>query len=222
MNPEAPARGRGRPRSEEAHRAILAAVVELLPEHGIGGLTIEAVAAPAGVGKTTIYRRWKTKNELIVAAIEMLRPPGSAPDTGSLVGDLGAMVALQRERLQDTQLPRIVPRVLGEAMEDPELHAEILTRAVLPIRAMLLEIVERGIERGELRADLDVEAVVDVLHAVPVYYLLMSGGTMESIAVLPERIVPMLLAGVSSSSGGPGSARRRSSGSSRGRRARSG
>jgi AcrR family transcriptional regulator len=57
---------RGRPRSEEAHRAILAAVIELLPEHGLGGLTIEAVAARAGVGKTTIYRHWDTKNDMVV------------------------------------------------------------------------------------------------------------------------------------------------------------
>jgi AcrR family transcriptional regulator len=222
MKPEAPARGRGRPRSEEAHRAILAAVVELLPEQGVRGLTIEAVAARAGVGKTTIYRRWKTKNELIVEAIEQLRPPGSPPDTGSVAGDMEAMVKLQRERLEASQLPRIVPRVLAEAMEDPELHAEIIARAVLPIRGMLTEIVERGVERGELREDLDVEAFVDVLHAVPVYKLLMSGGAMESIAAIPERVVPMLLAGVSSSSAGPANARPRSSGSSRGRRARSG
>jgi AcrR family transcriptional regulator len=222
MKPEAPARGRGRPRSEEAHRAILAAVVELLPVKGVKGLTIEAVAARAGVGKTTIYRRWKTKNELIVEAIEQLRPPGSPPDTGSVAGDMNAMVMLQRERLEASQLPRIVPRVLAEAMEDPELHAEIIARAVLPIRGMLTEIVERGVERGELREDLDVEAFVDVLHAVPVYKLLMSGGALESIAAIPDRVVPMLLAGVSSSSAGPANARPRSSGSSRGRRARSG
>jgi AcrR family transcriptional regulator len=222
MTSEAQTRGRGRPRSEEAHRAILAAVVELLPEQGLQGLTIEAVAARAGVGKTTIYRRWKTKNELIVEAIEQLRPPGAAPDTGSVAGDLSAMVALQRERLESTQLPRIVPRVLGEAMEDPELHAEIIARAVLPIRGMLAQIVERGIERGELREDLDVEAVVDVLHAVPVYKLLMSGGAMESIAAIPERVMPLLLRGVSSSSAAPASARPRSSGSSRARPARSG
>ena len=222
MTAEAQTRGRGRPRSEEAHQAILAAVVELLPEQGLGGLTIEAVAARAGVGKTTIYRRWKTKNELVVAALEQLRPPGPAPDTGSLIGDIRAMVALQRERLETSPLPRIVPRVLGEAMEDRELHADIVARAVMPIRAMLADIVVRGIERGELRDDLDVEAAVDVLHAVPVYKLLMSGGAMESLAGMPERIVPLVLEGISSSSAGRASARRRSSGSSRATRARSG
>lgn len=208
-DPVAP-RGRGRPRSEEAHRAILAAVIDLLGEQGLNGLTMEAVAARAGVGKTTIYRRWSNKNDLVVEAIEQLPPPsGALPNQGSLLGDLKAMVALQRERLDASRLPRIMPRVLGEAMEDPELHADIVTRAVVPIRRMLSEIVERGIERGELRDDLDVEATVDILHALPVYKLLLAGGSMDAIADLPERIIPILLDGISNSSPRPGSARQR-------------
>jgi AcrR family transcriptional regulator len=215
-------RGRGRPRSEEAHRAILAAVVELLSEHGLGGLTIESVAARTGVGKTTIYRRWDTKNELVLEAMEQLRPPGPPPDTGSLIGDLNALVAVQRARLEATQLPRVIPRVLGESLDEPELHAQIVERAVTPIRGILEEIVRRALDRGELREDLDVDTLVDVLHAAPVYKLLLAGGAIEAVAGVPERIVPLLLEGVSSSSGAPASARRRSSGSSRGRRARSG
>jgi AcrR family transcriptional regulator len=212
---------RGRPRSEEAHRAILAAVVALLAEHGLSGLTIEAVATHAGVGKTTIYRRWRTKNELVLEAMEQLRPPGPPPDTGSLLGDLRALVAVQRERLEASQLPRVIPRVLGESLEDPELHAQIVERAVGPIRAILEEIVRRALERGELREDLDVETMIDILHASPIYTLLMARGAIEAVAGVPERVVPMLLEGVSSSSGAPASARRRSSGSSRARRARS-
>jgi AcrR family transcriptional regulator len=215
-------RGRGRPRSEEAHRAILAAVVELLSEHGLGGLTIEAVAARAGVGKTTIYRRWDTKNDLVLEAVELLRPPGPPPDTGSLIGDLDALVAIQRDRLEATRLPRIIPRVLGEAVEEPDLHAEIVDRAVKPIRDILVTVVQRAVDRGELREDLDVETVVDVLHAAPVYKLLLARGAMEAVSGVPERVVPMLLEGISSSSGAPRSARPRSSRSSRARRARSG
>jgi len=222
MTPEKAPRGRGRPRSEEAHRAILAAVIELLPEHGLKGLTIEAVAARAGVGKTTIYRRWRTKNELVVEAIEQLRPPGPPPDTGSLIGDLNALVALQRERLEASQLPRILPRVLGESLDEPELHAEIVERAVNPIRRVLEEFVRRGIARGELRQDVDVDTMVDVLHAIPIYKLLMARGAMEAVSGVPERVGPLLLEGVSSSSAAPRSARRRSSRSSRARRARSG
>ena len=215
-------RGRGRPRSEEAHRAILAAVVELLSEHGLGGLTIEAVAARAGVGKTTIYRRWETKNELVLEAMEQLRPPGPPPDTGSLLGDLGALVAVQRQRLEASLLPRVIPRVLGESLEDPDLHAQIVERAVNPIRDILGEIVRRALDRGELREDLDVETMIDVLHASPIYALLMARGAIEAVSGVPERVVPLLLEGVSSSSGDRASARPRSSGSSRARRARSG
>ena len=193
---EAPAPGRGRPRSQEAHRAILEAVVELLGEHGLKGLTIEAVAARAGVGKTTIYRRWDNKNELVVEAMGQLRPPaGALPDTGSLLGDINAMVAIQRQRLEASQLPRIIPRVLGEASEDPELHAAIVARAVLPIREMLTQIVRQAIDRGELRDDLDVEAMVDILHSLPVYKLLMRRGAMEAIADVPRRTIPLLLEG---------------------------
>jgi hypothetical protein len=138
-------------------------------------------------------------------------PPAAAPaDTGSLQGDLEAMVQLQLQRLGGSGLPRIVPRVLAESAEDPDLLDEIIRRAVAPIRAMLAEMVQHGIDRGELREDLDVEAVVDLLHAVPVYKLLMTGGEMESIRDAPARMVPTLLAGLSSSSAGPRSARRRS------------
>jgi AcrR family transcriptional regulator len=217
----APARRPGRPRSEEANEAILDAVIEMLSVHGIKGLTIEAVAARAGVGKTTIYRRWKTKNELIVAAVARVRPDEPPPDSGSLAGDLAAMVALQQRRLRDSSFPRVMPGVLGESMDDPELHAQIVTHAVIPLREMLGEIVRRGIARGELRDDLDVDAVVDVLHALPIYRLLMSGGDMAAVADLPQRVIPLLLGGISSSSAGRASARPRSSGSSRAKPGRS-
>ena len=207
---KAPARGRGRPRSAEAHEAILTAVIELLPELGLQRLSIEAVAAHAGVGKTTIYRRWKTKEELVVAAMEYLPPPGDPPDTGSLLGDLKALVTIQRSRLEASRLPRAVPRVLAEAVDDPELHAELVERGVRPLRQMLITMVRRGIERGELREDTDVETVVDVLHALPVYKLLMAAGDMKSLDGMAERIVPLLLEGVSSSSAGRASARPRS------------
>ncbi|HEX3276914.1 MAG TPA: TetR/AcrR family transcriptional regulator [Thermoleophilaceae bacterium] len=200
----------GRPRSEEAEQAILDAVLELLPEHGLKGLSIEAVAAQAGVGKTTIYRRWATKPELVVAALSRLRPPAAPPDTGSLAGDLGGLVAIQQERLAPTALPRLVPRVLADSIDDPELHAEMVKQVVGPLRAILRELIGRAIERGEVREDVDVEALVDVLHGAPVYKLLMSGGDMSVLIDIPTRIVPLLLQGASSSSAGRASARRRS------------
>jgi AcrR family transcriptional regulator len=219
---EAPARPRGRPRSEEAHQAILMATITLLPEHGLA-LPIETVAAEAGVGKTTIYRRWKNKNELIADAIGLLRPPpGSMPDTGSLVGDLNAISRAQRDRLGDSPVPRVIPRLLADSAEDGELHALIKERAVGPIRDIIRVTVQRAMDRGELRDDVDIELVVDVFHALPVYRILMSGGRLDEVVPMPEIYVPLLMEGLSSSSAGRASARRRSSGSSRAKRARSG
>ena len=101
----APARGRGRPRSEQAHRAIVEATLTLLDEGGYTALTIEAVAERAGVGKTTIYRRWPSKLELVIEAISELRPPGPPEDTGSLAGDFAAFARGQVSRVARTALP---------------------------------------------------------------------------------------------------------------------
>ncbi len=219
---EAPARGRGRPRSEKADKAILAATLKMIAEHGVVGTTIEGVAAEAGVGKTTIYRRWETKTELIVAAISQLAPE-ELPDTGSLPGDMAALASLQRRRMAGTGLFRIVPRVLAESMDDPELHQGLLDKVINPFRDLLREFIERGIERGELRRDLEAESLVDILHAIPVYRILMSRGDPDSLEQVPGAYLPILAPGIlSSSSAAPASARRRSSGSSRAKRARSG
>ena len=220
---EAPARGRGRPRSAEADHAILDATLRMLGTHGVAGLTIEGVAAEAGVGKTTIYRRWPTKTELILAAISALVPRGDPPDTGTMGGDMAALADIQRKRLAGSGLAGIVPRVLAESMSDPELHREFIERVVTPFRELLRLFIERGIERGELRPDLEVEALVDLLHAMPVYKMLMSRGDPDALEQVPGAYLPLLAPGIlNSSSAAPGNARPRSSGSSRARRARSG
>ena len=164
---EAPARGRGRPRSEEADQAILDATLRMLGTHGVAGMTIEGVAADAGVGKTTIYRRWPTKTDLIRAAISDIVPRGDPPDTGSMAGDMAALAETQRERLAGSRLAGIVPRLLAESMSDPELHQDYVDRVITPFRDLLRLFIERGIERGELRPDLEVEALVDLLHSIP-------------------------------------------------------
>ena len=96
----------------------------MLGTHGVAGMTIEGVAAAAGVGKTTIYRRWPTKTDLIRAAISDIVPRGDPPDTGSMAGDMAALAETQRERLAGSRLAGIVPRLLAESMSDPELHQD--------------------------------------------------------------------------------------------------
>jgi AcrR family transcriptional regulator len=220
---QAPARGRGRPRSAEAEQAILDATLRMLGTHGVAGTTIEGVAAEAGVGKTTIYRRWPTKTDMILAALSDIVPPGDPPDTGTMAGDMAALAETQQRRLAGSGLAGIVPRVLAESMSDPELHQDFVDRVVNPFRNMLRLFIERGIERGELRPDLEVEPLVDLLHSIPIYRILMSRGDPASLDQIPGAYLPILAPGIiSSSSATQGSARPRSSGSSRGKRARSG
>jgi AcrR family transcriptional regulator len=220
---EASARGRGRPRSAEAEQAILNATLRMLGTQGVAGTTIEGVAADAGVGKTTIYRRWPSKTDLILAAISDIVPPGDPPDTGTMAGDMAALAEVQRRRLAGSGLSGIVPRVLAESMSDPGLHQDFVERVVTPFRDLLRLFIERGIERGELRPDLEVEALVDLLHSIPIYKILMSRGDPGALEGVPSAYLPILAPGIlSSSSADPASAPPRSSGSSRARRARSG
>jgi len=220
---EAPARGRGRPRSEEADQAILAATLAMVADHGVAGTTIEGIAAEAGVGKTTIYRRWESKNQLILAAVSQMAPGGYPPDTGSVPGDIKALADMQRERLAGTGLLTVAPRVLAESMNDRGLHRGFLDSVINPNRLLLRTIFERGVERGELRSDLDVEALVDILHGTVIYKILLSRGDPASIEQVPAAHMPLLAPGIfNSSSAAPESARPRSSGSSRAKRARSG
>jgi AcrR family transcriptional regulator len=217
---EAPARGRGRPRSAEAEQAILNATLRMLGTHGVAGTTIEGVAADAGVGKTTIYRRWPTKTDLILAAISDVVPRGDPPDTGSMAGDMAALAEIQQRRLTGSGLTGIVPRVLAESMSDPKLHHDFVDRVVNPFRELLRLFIERGIERGELRPDLEIEPLVDLLHSIPIYRILMSRGDPAALEGVPSAYLPILAPGIlSSSSASPESARRRSSGSSRAKRA---
>jgi AcrR family transcriptional regulator len=193
---EAPARGRGRPRSEEADRAILAATLKMVAAHGVTATTIEGIAAEAGVGKTTIYRRWDSKNDLIVAAVAQMAPRGDPPDTGTLYGDLKALAELQRQRLAGTGLLTVAPRVLAESMNDPELHQGFLDSVINPLRGLIRLFIQRAVDRGDLRPDLDVEALVDILHSLPIYKILTSRGDPDSIAEIPDAYIPILLPGI--------------------------
>jgi AcrR family transcriptional regulator len=189
---EAPARGRGRPRSEEAHRAILAATLTLLDEAGYRALTIEAVASRAAVGKTTIYRRWPSKLELVVEALHELRPPGPPEDTGSVQGDFTVFQRTQVARVADTPLPRVAPRLISEAVGDPELHAAIMRDLIEPVRAAIREVLRRGVERGELRSDLDLDIATDVVHGTVVYRILTSQGDLLAATSAVPRVLDLL------------------------------
>jgi AcrR family transcriptional regulator len=151
----------GRPRSEEAHVAILDATLELLVDVGYVALTVEGIAARAGVGKATIYRRWPSKLPLVIEAFEGL-PALEEADTGNLVADLETMLEGYLGVFHSTPLGAVYPSLVGECASDPEL-VSLLSPLLMQRRRPLLRALERGVSRGELPGDLDLELAADLI-----------------------------------------------------------
>ncbi|XRQ03348.1 TetR/AcrR family transcriptional regulator [Actinomadura welshii] len=156
-------RAPGRPRSERAEKAIIEATLDLLArESGVAGVSIEAVAARAGVGKTTIYRRWPSKEALIVAALGAAKAPLPEPSGASVREDLTEIArALAAER--GHRHLRCFWNVLGSAEKHPELYARYRKDIIEPRRAIVRDVLRRGIDGGELRPDADVEVAISML-----------------------------------------------------------
>ena len=158
------ARTAGRPRSSEADQAILATTLRLLVEQGYDAMSIEGVAAAAGVGKTTIYRRYPSKRELVVAAVSSLAesvwPP---PDSGDLRADLLAFMREMYAALAQGPGFALLGTLLVHERDDPELIALFRQRIVQPRMEIVAGLLRRGIARGEVRADAPVEVAVQML-----------------------------------------------------------
>jgi AcrR family transcriptional regulator len=164
----------GRPRSEEARSAILTSTLELLEQDGFTDLKIEAVAARAGVGKTTIYRWWPSKAVLVADAfMSSVMRETRFPDTGSVREDLRA----QMQRLATIfrgQRGRILRSLVGGGQSDPELISAFRNRWLIPRRAEAFGILQRAIDRGQLPEDLDRNLVLDALYG-PLYFRMLVG-----------------------------------------------
>lgn len=182
----------GRPRSEEAHQAILDATLELLSEVGFSALTVEGVAQRAGVGKATIYRRWPSKLPLVVEAFGGL-PRLEEVDTGDLAGDLKTMLKSYLQLFNTTPLATVLPSLAGERA-----HNEALSEVFDPVlkgrRRPLLGVLERGVARGELPADLDLELAADLISGPIAVKLFFTGGKLSPRMVGP--IVDLALSGL--------------------------
>jgi AcrR family transcriptional regulator len=159
----ATARRAGRPRSEQADRAIIEAALDLFAESGADGLCIEKVAARAGVGKATIYRRWPGKEDLLLDALAALSVPLPAPKGESVREDLAALVDAVRVESVDRRRVRQFALLLGEGSSYPRLIDRYVETVVEPRRDLMRAVLRRGMATGELRDRINVEAAVDML-----------------------------------------------------------
>jgi len=154
---------RGRPRSEEADRAIIGAALDMFAESGAEGLCIEKVAARAGVGKATIYRRWPGKEDLLLDALAALRAPLPNPKGESVRDDLAALLDAMRAEAIDPRQVRQFALLLGEGARYPRLIERYVEAVVEPRRDVFRAVLRRGVATGELREGTNIEAAVDML-----------------------------------------------------------
>ena len=168
------ARAPGRPRSERAHRAILRAANELLESEGFAAVTVEAIAARAGVSKATIYRWWPNRAAVVMDGfLSIVSSEVPFSHTGRARED----IRLHMRRLAEAfggKMGRTVAALIAEGQADPELAEALRSRWLSIRRTEAREILEMGIERGELRDDIDPEVAVDVLYG-PIYYRMLVG-----------------------------------------------
>jgi AcrR family transcriptional regulator len=186
----------GRPRDARTDRAILKATLELIAELGVYEFRTEDVAARAGVGKGAIYRRYESKDELVTAAIAALVSEEIVvPDTGSTRGDLLLLMREAVELYRGSLAGRLMPNLIGAIAQKPEL-ARAVREGFLPgRRAALAEVLQRGVERGDLRPDLDYELALDVLGGPLFYRLLVTGGPVDD--QLATGVAELILRGFS-------------------------
>lgn len=173
MAEETERRRAGRPRDRATHDAILAAAEEILVEHGYAAFSIEAVAARAGVGKTSIYRRWSTKGALLVdvymAGLGEDRPP-AGEDARAQVR---AMLLQSVSRLRRSGWATIMRSLVAEAQADAEISALVRDRVIAPRRALGRAILEEAIARGELAPATNPDCALDAMFGALWYRLLL-------------------------------------------------
>jgi AcrR family transcriptional regulator len=182
----------GRPRNETYDDAILDATMAILAESGYAGLTIDGVAARARLGRPTIYRRWASKPELVVAALSRNAGLPPALDTGSLRGDLIAVQEHQVTVMNADGFRRISPGLLADLTADPDLAATYLSDYIAPRRQSVREALQRGIDRGELEPDTDFAFVSDLLTGPLFFRVLVRGERLRRKDA--ERTVDVVLA----------------------------
>ncbi|HEU0015752.1 MAG TPA: TetR/AcrR family transcriptional regulator [Longimicrobium sp.] len=172
-------RGPGRPRSAEAHAAILGAAIDLVREVGYDAVTMDGIAARAGVGKATVYRRWTSKEALVVEALGRLVAAMPVPDTGDTHQDVLLLMLTHLRMYQDPATGALLSGLVA-AMARSEAIAHAVRSGFIAIRERALRgVLERGAARGDLPPDVDPVLATELLNGPLFYRYLIHGGPMD-------------------------------------------
>jgi AcrR family transcriptional regulator len=194
VTPRTETRRPGRPRSDDTRQAIVRAAFELLEESGMARFTIEGVAARSGAAKTTIYRWWPRKGALAMEAYHSeIAAMVSFADGDSAVADLRKLLHLMAQAFA-SKTGRILGGLIAEGQTDPDLLAAYREGVLEPRRAAVRRILQRGMEGGELRPDLDPEATLDALYGPFLARLLLRHAPIDDAYV--DRLADTVLRGI--------------------------
>jgi AcrR family transcriptional regulator len=193
-------------RSERARRAILDAALALCRDRGYDGTTIEAIAAEAGVGKQTIYRWWPSKGAVIMDALNEVGVTSAAfGDTDDVRADLRRQMTSVVRLLNDTQFAPIYRGVIAATQSDPVLAQALRERLIAPRFTACAERLRRAQQQGQLRPDVDVESLVEVLYGPLYYRLLLPGRRLDRALV--DTVLDVVFDGAGITAGGPAARR---------------
>ena len=162
----------GRPRSTKSHQAILKAALELLGEVGFENMSIEAISARARVGKTTIYRRYNSKEELVADAIESIRQDVVIPDTGNLDNDLDELIENAAQITLSPLGRQTVAMIISSAASNSQFAQIYWTKYLQPRREAFASVIERAKMRNEIQADVDSGLIFDSMSGIMLYALI--------------------------------------------------
>jgi AcrR family transcriptional regulator len=182
----------GRPRSIQSHQAMLQATLELLAEVGFDTMSIDAISARAGVGKTTIYRRYASKEELVADAIESFREEIVIPDTGNLQDDIDTLIQNAAQITLNPLGRQTVAMIISSASINDRFAQIYWTKYLQPRRKTFAIVVERAKVRNEISTDLDSDLVFDTMSAIMLYALIFQP-TSESWTAYVRRSLSLLL-----------------------------
>ena len=185
-----------RPRSEEAKQRVLDAAQHLLGEQGVDAFTVEEVAKRSGVAKTTIYRHWPSRDQLMLESLDCLVHTFPTPNTGSLPGDLEAFFVQLSTVVSDPAMSQMMLDVIAAAAKDPEiaeLHREMMAERLGPLRT----IIDLARGRSELPADLDTDLALDLIEGPFFLRKVIRRESIDEATV--RRMVAFIVAGLTSS-----------------------
>ncbi|MFF3017317.1 TetR/AcrR family transcriptional regulator [Streptomyces sp. NPDC057939] len=185
---------RGRPRDPRSHEAIVNAATELVIEVGYAATSIGAVAARAGVGKDTVYRRWRGKPELVFEAVFTTTDQSPVPDTGTLAGDLTELLRGLVDEFRAPAAAAALPGLLADFAADPVLKERIRGEFLAPSKERLLIVFERAGARGEIEAGTPVDLVLDTMAGAVFFHVGLVGEQPDPR--LAVRLAAVILQGI--------------------------